>query len=434
MELYNFISLVGIFAFAAIAWCFSENRAMINWHAVIWGIGLQFLIAWFLFVFPSGVKCFLFLNDLVNSLLRPASAGAAFIFGSLGVPPSEGGSAQSLGFILAFQALPTIIFFSALMGILYYVNIMPKIIKAFAYVFTKLMKVSGAESVCVASNIFVGVESTLTVKPYLKNMTRSELATVLTAGMATVASSVMAVYVFSLNHIFPNIAGHLVTASFLSAPAALAMAKIVVPETLTSETLGEHIDPFIERDQNLFEAIINSAMTGLKLIAGIIALLIAVIGLVALVDQILIFLGGKINAATALQFDWSLKGILGLIFYPLTLLLGMNPSDAVHVSKIIGERLVLTEVTAYQHLGEAVRSGAIKEMRSAILASYALCGFAHFASLAIFVGGITALVPEKVKILSQIGLRCLLAATLACLSTAAVTGLFMTQRTLLLGF
>lgn len=431
MEIYNLISLIGIFVFFALAWALSENRRHVNWHALVWGLGLQLLVAWFLFVFPAGMKCFVFFNDLVNAVLKSATAGGEFLFGALASPDP---GAQSLGFILAFQALPTIIFFSALMSILYYWNIMPKVIKGFAFIFTKLMKVSGAESVCVASNIFVGVESSLTVKPFLKTMTRSELCTVLTAGMATVASSVLALYVFSLKDIFPNIAGHLVTASFLSAPAALAMSKIIVPETETPQTLGEDITPYVEKENNLFEAIINGAMAGLKLIAGISALLIAVLGLVALSDQVLVFIGGKINSLLNLNVDWSLRGILGYVFYPLTLLLGIDPHDVMTVSKIIGERIVVTEVASYRHLAQAVASGEIASARSALVATYALCGFAHFASLAIFVGGIAALVPEKIATLSQIGFKALLAATLACLSTAAVAGLFMTRTTLIMGF
>jgi CNT family concentrative nucleoside transporter len=229
MDIYNLVSFAGIFVLIGIAWLLSADKKNMNWRVIIWGIALQILIALFIFVVPVGSKIFLVVNDVVVKVLDSASAGAKFVFGPLAIPPgaeSETGE-KSLGFILAFQAFPTIIFFSALIAILYYFRIMPLVIRAFAYVFTKLMRISGAESLVAASNIFVGIESALTVKPYLGRMTPSELCTILTAGMATVSSNVLALYVFSLDAQFPKIAGHLVSASLLSAPAALVMSKII---------------------------------------------------------------------------------------------------------------------------------------------------------------------------------------------------------------
>ncbi|OGW95809.1 MAG: nucleoside transporter [Omnitrophica WOR_2 bacterium GWA2_45_18] len=435
MNRYNFISFLGIIILIALAFLFSTNRRKVNWHVVVWGLGLQVVFAWFLFVFPAGVRFFLWINDAVVSVMDSALAGARFVFGPLALPPgmtAETGE-RSVGFILAFQAFPSIIFFSALMSILYYYNIMTRLIKAFAHVFTKLMRVSGAESLCAASNIFVGVESALTIKPFLKDMTRSELCVVLTTGMATVSSNVLAVYVFSLQQTFPHIAGHLISASFLSAPAALLMSKILLPETESPKTLGEHVEPHVERENNLFEAVINGANTGVRLIVGIVALLIAVLGLVALLDQGVGFLGKYVNALFHLNFDWSLKGILGVLFYPLTVILGIPPGDAVILSKIIGERMVVTEVTAYQDLATAVAQGRITDMRAAVITTYALCGFAHVASMAIFIGGVSAIVPEKTRVLAQIGFRALIAATLACLLTACLAGVFFVQGSVLLG-
>jgi len=435
MNRYNLVSFTGIFFLLAFAWLFSSDKRNMNWRLIFWGVGLQMFFALFIFVFPAGSKIFLFLNDVVVKILNSSTAGAEFVFGRLALPPggiNEAGE-KSLGFILAFQSFPTIIFFSALIAILYYFNIMQWILKGFAYVFTKLMKLSGAESLCASSNIFVGIESALTIKPHLKEMTKSELCTILTAGMATVASSVLALYIFSLKKQFPTIAAHLISASILSAPAALIMSKIIVPEGEVPETLGEHVEVHYERETNVFEAIINGANSGVKLIVGIVALLIAILGLVALVDLIIGGIGGKINLFLGINIDWSLKGLLGYIFYPFTVMLGVPPSDAGVIAGLIGERAILTEVPAYQHLAAAMESGLLKHPRSAVVATYALCGFAHFASMAIFVGGISVLVPEKREALSKVGFRALLAATLACLMTACMAGAFFTKSSILLG-
>ncbi|MHC4426067.1 MAG: NupC/NupG family nucleoside CNT transporter [Planctomycetota bacterium] len=435
MDIYNLVSFAGIFVLLGSAWALSSDRKNMNWRVIGWGIGLQILVALFIFIVPAGAEVFRVVNDVVVKVLDSASAGAKFVFGPLALAPgqvSETGE-KSLGFILAFQAFPTIIFFSALIAILYYFGIMPLIIRGFAYVFTRLMRISGAESLVAASNIFVGIESTLTVKPYLSQMTRSEVCTVLTAGMATVASNVLALYVFSLRAQFPAIAGHLVSASLLSAPAALVMSKIIFPEAESPETLGVHVRPFYEKEKSLFEAIINGANTGVKMIVGIVALLIAVLGLVALADLLLSALGAKINLLFGLEFQWSLKAIFGYIFYPVTLVLGIPPSDAGVVSKIIGERVIVTEVVAYKDLAAALEQNLLQHPRSAVVTTYALCGFAHLASMAIFVGGICALAPDKTRNIGGVALRALLAATLACLLTACVAGTFFTEGSILLG-
>ncbi|MBN1803794.1 MAG: hypothetical protein JW837_00960 [Sedimentisphaerales bacterium] len=432
MDIHNLISFAGIFILAGFAWILSADKKNMNWRVIIWGIGLQILIAMFIFVVPAGSKVFLAVNDIVISILDSASAGAKFVFGPLALAPgqiNENGE-KSLGFILAFQAFPTIIFFSALIAILYYLGIMPLIIRGFAYVFTKLMRISGAESLVASSNIFVGIESTLIVKPYLGRMTNSEICTILTAGMATVASNVLALYVLSLKPQFPTIAGHLVSASLLSAPAALVMSKIIFPEKESPETLGTHVRPFYEKENSIFEAIINSANTGVKMIVGISALLIAILGLVELVDLLLSSVG---NIFFDTDTEWSLKTIFGYIFYPFTLVLGIPLSDAGTASKIIGERLIVTEVAAYKDLAVALEQDLFQHKRSAVIITYALCGFAHLASMAIFVGGISALAPERVRNIGTIAFRALLAATLACLLTACVAGTFFTEGSILLG-
>ncbi|HPQ40722.1 MAG TPA: Na+ dependent nucleoside transporter N-terminal domain-containing protein, partial [bacterium] len=284
MEVYNLVSLLGLFAYICLAWIFSNNRNAVNWRLVAWGVGLQAVFAVFIFQVPVGSRFFLWLNDVVVRILECASAGSQFLFSRLALPPGTENAAgeTSLGFYLAFQGLPAIIFFSALMAVLYYYGVLPWMIRQFARLFSRLMRISGAESLCAASNIFVGVESALTIQPHIRKMTRSELCTVLTCGMATVASNVLAVYVFSLQKVFPTIAAHLISASFLSAPAGLVMAKLLYPETETPETLGKDIQVHYEKPPSVYAAVINGAQTGVQLVLNIAALLIAVLGLVAL--------------------------------------------------------------------------------------------------------------------------------------------------------
>jgi len=435
MNFYNGISFLGLWVLVGVAWLFSEDRRNFNWRVVIFGVLLQILIALFIFAVPAGAKVFLAVNDAVIHVMDSASAGARFMFGRLAISPgqSSGDGETSLGFILAFQAFPTIIFFSSLMSVLYFFRILPWIVRAFAYVFTKLMKVSGAESLVTASNIFVGVESALTIKPYLNTMTRSELCVVLTAGMATVASNILALYIFSLKTYFPAIAGHLISASLLSAPAALIMAKVMVPEAGVPETLGVHVKPPASEDKSVFEAVINGANAGLKMIAGISALLIAILGLLALCDMVLVFLGTQIHALSGAAINLSLKNICGYVFYPFTLIMGVPPQDAWTVARIVGERLIVTEVVSYQDLAAALARGEFHDPRSVVIATYALCGFAHLASMAIFVGGAAALAPTRTQDLTRVAFKALVAATLACMMTACVAGTFFTGQSILFG-
>ncbi len=433
--MYNLISFSGIFLLMAFAWLLSADKKLINWRLIIWGTILQLVFAFFLFVVPAGSAVFLFINDVVVRFLDTASAGTRFLFGRLALPPGTTNEAgeESLGFFLAFQALPVIVFFASLMAVLYYIGIMPRLIKFFSTVFTRLMRISGAESLSVSSNIFVGVEANMTILPHLNKMTRSEFCTILAAGMSTTASNVLALYVFLLQKHFPTIAGHLVSASILSAIAAIVMSKIIMPETGRPETLGLDIQPHYEKESSFMEAIIKGANEGVKMVIGIMALLLAFLGLAALVDVLLTGAGLRLNTLLGLQIDWSLKGILGYVFYPFTLLIGVPLSDAFEIARLIGERAILTEVKSYQDLAHLLSSGTLKEPRSAVLAAYALCGFAHIASLAIFVGGTAALVPNRTKDLSEVGFRALLSATLACLMTAAVAGTFFTEGAILLG-
>jgi CNT family concentrative nucleoside transporter len=433
--MYNLISFLGIFLLMAVAWVLSSDRKVVNWRVVIWGTAIQLLFALFIFLVPAGAKTFLVISDSVDTVLDSATAGTKFLFGRLALAPgmkNEMGE-ESLGFILAIQALPTVVFFSSLMAVLYYIGVLPWMVRIFSAVFTKLMHISGAESLSTASNIFVGVESATVIRPHLTTMTSSELCTILTAGMATIASSVMALYVFILQQQFPTIAGHLVSASILGAPAAIVMSKLILPETGKPDTLGVNIHPHYEKESTLMEAVINGADAGFKLVIGIMTLLLALLGLVALLDLLVSGIGGQINSVLGTHVDWTLRGLLGYLFYPFTLAIGVPSTDAGVVARLIGERVILTEVQSYQDLAAALAAERLQHPRSALIAAYALCGFAHVPSVAIFVGGTAALAPSRTRDLARIGFRSLIAATLACLMIAAVAGTFFTGGSILLG-
>ena len=429
MDRYNLVSLAGVFGLMAVAWLLSDNRRVLNRRVVIWGTAIQLVFGAFIFLVPAGSRVFLFLSDVVVKMLGAAVEGARFCFGPLAAPPGQPGS---IGFILATQGLATIIFFAALMQILYFLRVMPFVIKLFARLFTRTMNVSGAESLCAASNIFVGIESATTVLPYLKTMTRSELCTVLTAGLATIASSVLGLYVLLLHGHFPQIAGHLMSASLLSAPAALVMSKLLLPETGKPETLGLAVEPHYARESNVIEAAINGATAGGKLMMGVIVMLMAFVSLVALLNTGLDGAAGLLNRWSGIDISLRLEHVLAYVFYPFALLIGVPPEDAMEVARLLGLRAILTEIPAYQQLDQLIASGALQHGRSAVLASYALCGFAHIPSIAIFVGGIAALAPNQTQTLSRVAFRALAAATLACLMTAAVAGVFYGKGLLLL--
>ncbi len=427
MRMLQLRGIAGIIVFIGIALLFSTNRRKVRWRPIMGGVLLQFLIAALLFLNPGGIKAFMVINSTVVSLLDHAREGAYLVFGQLAIPPGQTGAAgeESMGFFLAFQALPTIIFFSALMSLLYFVRIMPLILKTFSYIFTRVMHISGAEALCTSSNIVVGIESVFSIRPYLNKMTRSEFHQILTAGMATIASSVLGFYVLLLIEKFPMIAGHLVSASLLSAPAAVVMAKAMVPETESPQTMGKTVSGEKLPAHSLVEAVLLGANEGLKLTLGIVALLIAFIGLVSLANAIVGWTGAQLSHTGLPLADISIEKILGWIFYPFTVLMGIDLRDAGAISIILGERTILTEVVSYQHLAAMMAGGKLADPRSAVLASYALCGFSHVAAIAIFVGGISALVSERARDIARLGFRALLASTLACFQTAAVASVFI---------
>lgn len=429
MDIYNLISFVGLFLLIGIGWAFSTHRRRFNTRCIVWGTVAQLVFGALIFLVPAGSKLFLKLSDLFVKVLGAARAGAEFVFGPLSIPPGEAGS---IGFILVTQGLPTIIFFAALMEVLYFLKVMPFLIRLFARFFTKVMGVSGAEALCTSANIFVGLESNTTVLPYLNNMTRSEICTVITGGLATIASSVLGLYVILLQGHFPTIAGHLMSASILGAPAALVMSKLLLPETEQPETLGRVVEPHYERESNVVEAAINGATAGGKLVMGVIVMLMAFVGLVALLNVGLDGIARIVNDIAGTHLNLRLENLLAYIYYPFTLIIGVPPADAFEVARLLGVRTILTEVPAYQQLDQLIASGTLHYGRSAVLASYALCGFAHIPSIAIFVGGTAALAPRQTKTLSQVALRSLAAATLACLMIAAIAGVFYGKGLLVL--
>jgi len=416
--IHHAVSLVGFVIFASVAWLLSSNRRRIAWKTIAWGVALQLIIGLIIFRLPVSQRILLWLNDAVLVLLNASKSGSVFLFGPLAASPGESGS---IGFILVFQVLPIVIFFAAFTAMLYHLRVLQIFVRLFARLFHRTMKISGAESLSSAANIFVGVESALVIRPYLERMTRSELLLILTTGMATVASSTIGVYVAFLTGVFPQIAGHLISASILAIPACVVVSKLLIPETETPETLAAvPADDESSRSRTLIGAIIEGAMDGVRLAAGICALIIAILGIVALIDKIL----GAASSWLGMSEPLSSVRILGWIFYPLAFLLGLQTSDVPVAARLLGERVILTEVFSYNHLSQLISSGQITDPRTVVIMSYALCGFAHVAAMAIFVGGTAALAPSRRDDLASLGLRALLAATLATLMTGCVAGMF----------
>ncbi|MFC2048752.1 NupC/NupG family nucleoside CNT transporter [Elusimicrobiota bacterium] len=436
------VSFLGILGLIFIAWVFSAKRKKIIWKPVIWGVLLQIVFGMIVMSPKSGQFFFNVVDKGVKKLLYFSEEGAAFVFQA-----TQPHTAKSLNFAtgkmddvfvpgggkefrnkispimktFAFWVLPTIIFFSALMTVLYHIGIMGCIIKFFAFIMQKTMGTSGAETLSAAANIFVGqTEAPLVIKPFVEKMTKSELHSVMVGGFATVAGGVMAAYVSFLKDYIPGIAGHLVTASIMSAPAALAISKVIYPETEEPQTKGK-LKAVIEKpDANVIEAAARGATEGWKLALNVAAMLIAFVGLVSLINYFLGIVG------------LSLEMILSWVFAPISWMMGVPWNECSIVGTLLGEKLVLTEFLAYIHLGEIMRSGidagggntVFLSQRSAVIASYALCGFANFASIGIQIGGIGGIAPSRRSDLAKLGLRAMAGGAIAACMTGTIAGIF----------
>lgn len=458
MTLLELRSVLGTLVLIGIAWALSTNRRAIPWRVVAGGTALQVVFALLVLKTDAGRRFFFFFNELIVALLGFAKAGSRFVFGNLvdnNVPVGTpvGGIQDAMGPVLpqavtamantgaffAFSVLPTIIFFSAFMAVLYHYGVMQAVVRAFSWVMQKTLKTSGAETLSASANIFVGqTEAPLIVRPYLAKMTTSELFCVMTGGFATVAGGVMAAYVGFLIHEFPLIAGHLMAASVMSAPAALVMAKIMCPETETPETAQGARNVVIPRvDANGIDAASRGATEGLQLSFNVAAMLIAFIAIIALLDKgvglaapwLEPLLGGPLAALGITPFPTTLREILGIVMAPLAWLMGVRAEDCRLVGQLMGTKTVVNEFVAYLDMVPLVDR---MSPRSTIIAIYALCGFSNFASIGIQIGGISALAPERRHDLARIGLRAMIAGALACFMTATIAGTIETESAALM--
>jgi CNT family concentrative nucleoside transporter len=404
----NYTGILGIIVLLGIAFLLSNNKTLINKNIILWGLGLQISFAIIILKTSFGKALFFYFNILIVKLISFADAGSDFLFTSF-IP--EVGYDQAL-INFAFRALPVIIFFSSLIAATYHLGIIQIIIKNIAKVMEKTMKTSGAETLSISANIFVGqTEAPILIRPYISKMTNSELMTVMVGGFSTVAGSVMALYVTWLNNI-PEIAGHLLAASVMSAPAALMVAKIIYPETKSYQIINSNSIKLKSQDNNLVDAIGRGATDGLKLAANVAAMLIAFISMVAMINFILGLLGT------------SMQEILGLLFKPLAWTMGIPWKDAEVVGTLMGEKIVLTELIAFRDLSDYVSNNTISE-RSVIIASYALCGFANFGSIGIQLGGIGSMAPKRKNDLSKLVFKAMLGGAIASWLTASIVGILI---------
>jgi CNT family concentrative nucleoside transporter len=422
------VSFAGLWVMVGLAWLLSVDRRAIRWRPVMWGVGLQ--LAFGLVVLSPQLAQFFFVvvDGGVKKLLSFSEAGATFVFQSIEphrILDGEGTAQLYAGGAIsppvktfAFWILPSIIFFSSLMAAGYHLGIMQRVVWALAWLMQRTMGTSGAESLSTAANVFVGqTEAPLLVRPYIPGMTVSELHCIMVGGFATVAGGVMAAYVSFLKDV-PGIAGHLVTASILGAPATIAISKIVVPETGTPLTTGMLALDLEKQDRNLVAAIARGATEGAVLVVNVIAMLVAFVAMTALVDAVL----GLVSVAGE---PLSLARALGWGFAPLAFAMGIPWSDCALVGSLLGEKLVLTEFIAYVHLGAVVAGDAQISERGAVIASYALCGFANFASVGIQLGGIGGMAPSRMGDLSALGLRAMVAGSLATFMAACAAGVLL---------
>ena len=420
------IGILGIFSILGIAYLFSNNRKKIDFKLIVWGISLQIFFAILILKVPGGKTIFDIIDSIIKKILDFSVDGSKFLFGNLANEDMFGpykenfpndGTWPGFGFQFAFVVLPTVIFFSSIMSVLYHIGIMQKIIKFISKIMQKTMGTSGAETASISANIFVGqTEAPLVIKPFISKMTKSELTAIMTGGFATVAGGVMAAYVLMLNKVIPGIAGHLMAASIMSAPAALVIAKIIYPETSTPETSKDDIKlSKVSDESNFLEAIGNGASEGMKLALNIAAMLIAFLSIISLVNWLLSLIPIGDNVLT-------IELILGYLFMPLAFLMGAPWSESHILGSLMGQKLVLTEFIAYDNLASI---NSVISDRTATIGAYALCGFANFASIGIQLGGIGSIAPDRKKDLAKTVTKAMIGGALASWLTATIAGILI---------
>jgi concentrative nucleoside transporter, CNT family len=434
------VSVLGMVGILLLAWLMSVDRRTVQWRVVAWGMGLQLLFALFILKTPVGVAIFAGLNDVVVALLGFATDGARFLFGNLvdhavpvTIPGEVPGAVAHTGAFFAFTVLPTIIFFSSLMAVLYHLGIMQGVVRGMAWVMMRTMRTSGAETLSAAGNIFVGqTEAPLLVRPFVERMTMSELMAVMTGGFATVAGGVMAAYVGMLVLYFPDIAGHLLAASVMSAPAALVVAKLMYPEKeepVTRSSLGADVP---SGHANVIDAAARGAGDGMTLAFNVGAMLLAFIALIAMLNAILGAAAGWVGLEAVLQGrgalaageSLTLEVILGWTLAPLAWIMGVPWGDAVAVGSLLGIKTVANEFVAYLRFADLLAADGLSP-RSIVISTYALAGFANFSSIAIQIGGIGSIAPNRRSDLSRIGLRAMIGGSLAAFLTATIAGILI---------
>lgn len=455
------ISFLGLFVMTALAWAMSSDRKRVPWRIIAWGIGLQLLFGVFVLKTPVGLWLFSKMNDVVARLLQFTDDGSRFLFGAY----------LEREFTVALNVLPTIIFFSSLMSVLYHLGVMQKVVRAVAWVMQRTLKTSGAETLSAAGNIFVGqTEAPLLIRPFVKDMTRSELMAVMTGGFATVAGGVLAAYVGMLSGYFPDIAGHLIAASVMSAPASLVIAKVMLPEREEPKT-ATSLEMTTERvHANAIDAAAGGAADGLKLALNVGAMLLAFLALVAMINYLVglpallhneavwqsvvealrragetvpdgcatpdgaeayrqciarVVDSGVVRGDFVGWEPWSLQRVLGYLLWPIAFAMGVPTDDCSQVAALLGEKLILNEFVAYLHLATSLEGGVEISHRAVVIVTYALCGFANLGSIAIQIGGIGGIAPERRPDLARLGLRAMIAGTLAANMTACVAGLLV---------
>ena len=416
----RFTGILGILAILVAAWLGSTNRRRIRWRTVVWGLGLQISFAFLVLRFDYGQRAMTWAGDVVNNMLSATFAGTRVLFGQLGLP-NAGAFGNLLppnsGSIFAFQVLPTIIFISAFFAVLYYIGLMQIIIRGMAWLMLKTMRISGAESMNVAASIFMGqTEAPLTIRPFLARATRSELMVIMTSGMAHVSGGIMAMYIAQGVE-----ARHLLSAVIMTSPGTILIAKMLVPEVGIPATEGRVVIPKDElhQDENLIGAIARGTIDGGKLAYNVAIMLISFLALVALLDSLLLWTHGL---AYMHWVPGSLGQILGYLFAPVAWLIGVPWHDCMAIGNLLGTRMALNEVIAYIALGT---EKATLAPRSFTIATFALCGFANLGSIGMQIGGIGALVPERRNDLAKLGVRAMLAGTMANLISASIAGMFL---------